>query len=296
MKIKNILFVFSFFACGIVFSQENKKWTLEECVYYALENNISIKNSELDRDLAGIEKTSAIGNFLPSANATTSHSWNVGLNQNITTGLLENQTTQFTSAGLNIGVDIYNGLANQNRLRRANLSKIASQYQLTKMQEDIGLNVANAFLQILFNKENLKVQQEQLATNRKQLERSTDLLDAGVIPRGDLLDMKATVASDEQRVILAENALLISKLSLAQLLQIEDFKNFDIIDQEYDAVQNPLLLQTPESIYEKAKEIRTELKIAKTNIQIIKGELNKEKTLLINGYREEQFKERLNNS
>ncbi len=273
MKIKNILFVFSFFACGIVFSQENKKWTLEECVYYALENNISIKNSELDRDLAGIEKTSAIGNFLPSANATTSHSWNVGLNQNITTGLLENQTTQFTSAGLNIGVDIYNGLANQNRLRRANLSKIASQYQLTKMQEDIGLNVANAFLQILFNKENLKVQQEQLATNRKQLERSTDLLDAGVIPRGDLLDMKATVASDEQRVILAENALLISKLSLAQLLQIEDFKNFDIIDQEYDAVQNPLLLQTPESIYEKAKEIRTELKIAKTNLEIAERDL-----------------------
>ncbi|GGD33583.1 TolC family protein [Flavobacterium orientale] len=273
MNIKNIVLALFLISFSIVSAQENKKWTLQECVNYALENNISIKSSVLDTDLAEIEKKGAIGNFLPSANASSSHSWNIGLNQNITTGLLENQTTQFTSAGFNVGVDIYNGLTNQNRLRRANLSRIASQYQLTKMQEDIALNVANSFLQILFNKENLKVQKEQLATNQKQLERSEQLLDAGVIPRGDLLDMKATVASDEQRVILAENALLISKLSLAQLLQLEDFKTFDIIDQEYDVVQSPLLLQTPESIYEKAKENRTELKIAKTNLEIAERDL-----------------------
>ncbi|WP_291116160.1 TolC family protein [Flavobacterium sp. UBA6135] len=273
MNIKNIVLALFLISFSIISAQENKKWTLQECVNYALENNISIKSSVLDTDLAEIEKKGAIGNFLPSANASSSHSWNIGLNQNITTGLLENQTTQFTSAGFNVGVDIYNGLANQNRLRRANLSRIASQYQLTKMQEDIALNVANSFLQILFNKENLKVQKEQLANNQKQLNRSEQLLDAGVIPRGDLLDMKATVASDEQRVILAENALLLSKLSLAQLLQLEDFKTFDIIDQEYDVVQSPLLLQTPESIYEKAKENRTELKIAKTNLEIAQRDL-----------------------
>lgn len=259
---------------GITSHSQSKKWTLEECVNYALENNISIKNTALDKELADIERSAAIGSFLPSANATTSHSWNIGLNQNITTGLLENQTTQFTSAGVNVGVDIYNGLQNQYRLRRASLSQIATQYQLTKMQEDIALNVANAFLQILFNKENLKVQKEQLLNNQGQMKRSEELLEAGVIPRGDLLDSKATVASSEQLAINAENLLLISKLSLAQLLQLEDFKDFDIIDREYEAVQSPLLLQTPESIYQQAKETRTELKIAQTNLEIAEKDVS----------------------
>ncbi len=270
---KNSLVVFFLILGCFVSAQSQKKWTLEECVSYALANNISIKNAGLDTNLADIDKKGAIGNFLPAVNASTSHSWNVGLNQNITTGLLENQTTQFTSAGFNMGIDLYNGLQNQNRLRRANLSKIATQYQLTKMQEDVALNVANSFLQILFNKENVKVQKEQLANNQKQLQRAVQLLEAGVIPRGDLLDMKATVAADEQRVVVAENALLISKLSLAQLLQIEAFVHFDIIDQEYDVIQNPLLLQTPAAIFEKAKEIRTELKIAQTNLEIAARDL-----------------------
>ncbi len=79
---------------------QSKKWTLDECVEYALQKNISIKNSELDKQLSDISKKDAFGSFLPSINGQASHSWNIGLNQNITTGLLENQTTQFTSAGL----------------------------------------------------------------------------------------------------------------------------------------------------------------------------------------------------
>jgi len=111
---------------GISAHSQTKKWTLEECIYHALEHNITIKNTALDLEIADIDKTGAIGNFLPTINASTSHSWNIGLNQNITTGLLENQTIQFTSAGLQMGVDIYNGLQNQKKLRRANLSKVAS--------------------------------------------------------------------------------------------------------------------------------------------------------------------------
>ncbi len=254
-------------------SQAQKKWTLEECIRYAIDNNINVRQSALDVETTNIDKKDAFGAFLPTANANASHSWNIGLNQNITTGLLENQTTQFTSAGFNVGVDIYNGLQNQNRLRRAELAKISSQYQLVKMQEDIALNVANAYLQILFNIENLKVQQEQLASDKIQMTRSQELVDAGVIPRGDLLEVKATVAGDEQRVVLAKNTLLISKLSLAQLLQLDDFSNFDVIEENYNAEETNLLSQTPATIYAKAKETRTELKIAQSNLEIAERDL-----------------------
>ena len=256
------------FAFSLSSNAQTKQWTLQECVSYAIDHNISIKQTALDTETALIDKKGALGNFLPSVNASASHSWNIGLNQDITTGLLQNKTTQFTSASMSVGVDIYKGLQNQNELRKAKLSIIASQYQLTKMQEDIALNVANAFLQVLFNKENLKVQNEQMLINEKQLTRSQELVNAGTIPRGDLLDIKATLASDNQKVIAAENAVLISKLSLAQLLQLDNFEDFDVADDTKAKDENNILAQNPTEIYAKAKEGRTELKIAQTNLEI----------------------------
>ena len=273
MYIKKIFILTLLIISKSGYSQQ-KKWTLEECVNYAIQHNISIKQTNLDAETTNVSRKDAIGNFLPTVNANASHSWNIGLNQNITTGLLENQTTQFTSAGLNVNIDIYKGLQNQNQLRRANIAKIASQYQVTKMQEDVSLNVVNAYLQILFNKENLKVQQEQLVYDTKQLERTTQLVEAGSLPKGDLLDSKATIANDNFKVVNAENTLLISKISLAQLLQINDYQNFDIADEAIATENSSILFQEPKAIFEKAKETRTELKIAQTNVDLAKKDIS----------------------
>jgi outer membrane protein len=264
-----ILIVLFAFVAGA----QTKKWTLDECVQNALENNISIKQTELDTKTATIDKQTAVGNFLPSLNVSSNHSWNIGLNQDITTGLLRNQTNQFTSASANVGIDIYKGLQNQNNLRRANLALVASKYQLLKMQEDVALNVANAFLQVLFNKENLKVQQEQLLNNEKQLNRSIELVNAGSIPRGDMLDIKANLAQNRQNLVVAQNNLLISKLSLAQLLQLKEFETFDVVDETSMGQNNTILAQSPSEILEKAKESRTDLKIAQTNLEIAQKNL-----------------------
>ncbi|MFC4476663.1 TolC family protein [Flavobacterium chungangensis] len=256
------------FGFGLTGQAQSKQWTLEECVRYALENNITVKLSELDVKNAEIDKRGALGNYLPSVNGTASHSWNIGLNQDVTTGILRNQTTQYSSVGINAGVDIYKGLQNQNTMRRAKLSIIASHYQLLKMQEDISLNVASAFLQILSNKEDLKVKKEQLLIDEKRYARSEEMVNAGTIPRGDLFDLKATVATDKQNIAVSENNLLISKLSLAQLLQLKEFADFDVVDDTNVADENNILAQTPIEIYNKAKETRTELKLAQTNLEI----------------------------
>jgi len=271
---KSVHFILLLFFASVASFAQEKKWTLKECIYYAIKNNISIKQSELDTQTTAIAKKDAIGNFLPNVNASSSHSWNIGLNQNITTGLLENQTTQFTSANLNANVDIFKGLQNVNQLRKANLAIIASQYQLTKMQEDIALNVANAYLQILFNKENLKVQTQQKLLNTKQYNRTVELVDAGNVPKGDLLDIQATMATGNQRVIVAENTLLLSKLSLAQLLQIKDFQNFDISEDDMPSMLSTILNETPEAVIAKAKENRTELKIAETNVALAQKDIS----------------------
>src|SRR5690554_1486856 len=251
-----------------------KKWTLQECIAHAVENNVSIKQIELDNKLVEIDKKDAFGSFLPNVNANASHSWNVGLNTNITTGILESQTTQFTSMGASASVDIFRGLQYQNRYRKSKLALISSQYQQLKMEEDVALNVVNAYLQILFNKENIKVHKQQFQADSLQLVRSQELVDAGMIPSGDLFDLKATIATDKQNIIQAEYNLLISKLSLAQLLQLEDFKNFDIIETDYDFEENPIFFQSPESIFNKAKEERTELKIAQTGVELAEKDVD----------------------
>ncbi|MBP1225592.1 TolC family protein [Flavobacterium sp. 1355] len=266
-KYNSIVFAL-LFGFGLSSQAQTKQWTLEECVRYALENNITIKLTELDVQNAVIDKKGALGSYLPTVNGSASHSWNIGLNQDVTTGLLRNQTTQYSSVGINAGVDIYKGLQNQNTYRRAKLSIIASQYQLVKMQEDISLNVASAFLQILSNKEDLKVKKEQLAIDEKRYARSEEMVNAGTIPRGDLFDLKATVATDKQNITVSENNLLISKLSLAQLLQLKEFADFDVADDTEVKDENNIMAQTPIDIYNKAKETRTELKLAQTNLEI----------------------------
>jgi len=270
---KYFKFVILFLLISTLSWSQTKKWTLRECVDYAIVNNISVKQSELDLQNTNIAKKDAIGNFMPNFNISSSHSWNIGLNQNITTGLLENQTTQFTSANLNANIDVFKGMQNINQLRKANLALIASQYQVTKIQEDIALNVANAYLQILFNKENLKVQKEQKALTQKQLNRTNELVEAGNVPKGDLLDVQATLAGINQRLIAAENTLFLSKLSLAQLLQLPDFQNFDIAEDNIPGMLSVIENETAESILAKAKENRTELKIAKTNMDIAQKDI-----------------------
>ncbi len=158
-------------------------------------------------------------------------------------------------------------------MRRANLNFLSKQYQLTKIKDDVSLNVANAFLQILYNKENLKVKKEQAAFSEKQFNRTKELVKAGSVARGDLLDSKATVSSNNQAIIVAENALLISKLSLAQLLLLPEFKDFDVEEIQMTPKKSETLLETPASIYERAKKNRVELKIAKTNLEIAEKDI-----------------------
>jgi len=262
-----------FVLIGMASQAQVKKWTLRECVDYALENNISIKQSELDVKTSEINKKDAFGNFLPSLNASVSHSWSIGLGQDPVTFDAVNSTTRNLSGGISSGIDIYAGLRNINQLHRSNLGILASQYQLDKMKDDISLFVANSFLQILFNKEQLKVLQAQHEVSKQELSRTNELVEAGVLPRGDLLEIQATIATQEQQIVNAENAVLISKIQLAQILLIEDYKNFDTADVDYEVPPTNILNESPEAIVAKAKETRYDIKIAETNSKMAEYDL-----------------------
>ncbi|MDG5490690.1 TolC family protein [Psychroserpens sp. SPM9] len=252
---------------------QNKKWTLIECVEYALENNISVKQSELDVESADIDRLTAIGNFLPSLSAGAGVSENTGLSFNPVTN--NAQTTTFLSANgsINIGYTLFDGLRNIRTVQRAKISKLASQYRLDKMKDDISLFVANGYLQVILNKANLEVLKSQNEVTLEQIERTQQLVDAGSLPRGDLLEIKATDASEKQAIINAENSVTISLISLAQLLLIKDYENFDIEDEGYDIVDAGIASKDISEILAKAKETRSEIKIAEQNVALAQKDL-----------------------
>ena len=242
--------------------------TLKECIERAIEKNISIKNSTLDLLNSSENKKIAIGNFIPNFNISGNHSWNTGLTQNITTGLLENQTTENSSVNMSVGVNLFNGLANIRRLHRANLDLLAKKYQLNDMKEDISLLIANSYLQILFNKEQLEVQMSQLDIAKKELKIAQTKFTNGVIPKGDLFEIEANLAKSEQSLVIAENNYFISKISLAQLLMIDDYSNFEIADENYDIPETNILSKSAIEIINESVKHRNDIKLAETNLRI----------------------------
>ncbi|MCG9971528.1 TolC family protein [Christiangramia crocea] len=263
---------FSLLAFLLLFSSlmsaQDKEWTLEECVNYALENNISVKQAELDVEFSAIDKRDAIGNFIPSINGQATNSWNTGLTQNVTTGILQNQTVRNFSAGLSAGLTLFDGLRNFKELQRARISRLATEYSLDKMKDDIALFVADAYLQVLFNKQNLEVLKAQNEVTQEQIERTRDLVEAGVLPEGDLLEIRATMADEQQKMILAENQIQISLISLAQTLGIKDYQNFDIVERDYNILGSEILDNSVYDVIERAKEERSEIKIAEASKEL----------------------------
>ena len=245
MKNIRILLSFYFFFLVVSLKAQKFKMNLMECVEMAVNKNISIKQIELRGLEAVIDKNDAKGNFLPSINAQANHSWNIGLNQDITRGTLENRTTQYTSMGANLSVDLYRGLRNLNQMYRANLAILASQLQLDDMKDDIRLMVANSYLQIMFNIEILDVQKSQLEVTKADADRTQKMIESGIRIKADLLEIDATMASQEQAVVIAENNLRLSKINLAQILLITDYENFEISNENYDVPFSQILDESP---------------------------------------------------
>ena len=260
------------FSMAIAMAQQ-KKWSLQECVEYAIENNLTVEQSELDLENAIIDESDAIGALLPSLNGSVDASANTGLILDPTTNNLVNATIFSASGNITSSVTLFDGLRNYRRIERAKLRGISNQYRLDNIKDDIRLNVANAYLQVLSNKESLKVFKAQYAVTEQDLKRTEELVDSGVVPRGDLLELEATAANQEQQIVNAESLILISKINLAQLLQITDYENFDIAEEEFDIPPSDILDNSAKTIFDKALTFRNDIKFALSGVELAQKDL-----------------------
>ncbi|WP_242092667.1 TolC family protein [Aestuariivivens sediminicola] len=250
---------------GLMAYAQEKKWTLEECVDYALEHNITVKQAENTLLLNKQDIKASQGNFLPSVG--------VGLRQSLSLGQAElfpgnfvDRTFHSTSAGLSVSQTVFNGFRNSNVYRQSQLNLETNQLELERIEDDISLNVVNAYLNVLFNKENLETAQAQYDFSEQQLDQVKVLVDAGVQPKANIYDAEATLSRDAQQVTIAENNLKLALLNLSQLLLLP-FEGFDVEVIDVGTPSETLLYSDVSPILEYAMANRVEIKVAEKNIE-----------------------------
>ncbi|MBU3927448.1 MAG: TolC family protein, partial [Bacteroidetes bacterium] len=243
-----------------------KEWTLEECILYAFENNIEIKKSIISVESADADLLQSKLNLLPTANGSASQSYRWGRNLNPQSNLYVTEQTDQTSFGLSSDFTLFNGLQQINNVRKTQFDYLAIKYDSDKIRNDMSLNVAAGFLQILFNIELVKNAERQVQTSQDQINRTTKQVEAGAVARGSLFDIQAQGASEEANLVSARNNLMLAYLDLMQLLDLEANAEFDIEKPQLEIIGTPTLLPA-EMIYNKSVTLMPEIRSAELRVQ-----------------------------
>ncbi|HYV95541.1 MAG TPA: TolC family protein [Chitinophagales bacterium] len=218
--LRSFLFLSLILTATLSFAQ--KTWTLEECISYAKENNISVKKAQLTQQLSEYSVLQSKMNFFPSVNASTGYYFNYGKTIDPTSNLFVTQNTQTNTLSLSASVGLFNGLQRWNTLKQSQFDLLASQANTENTVNNVLLFVVGGFLNIVYAKENLQITQDQLQLAQDQLGRTKKLVDAGALTQGSQYDIEAQEALSEVAKVTAQNNLDIAKLNLAQLLNLNE--------------------------------------------------------------------------
>ncbi len=263
---KITIFFGLFLMAQLAFGQETK-WTLQQCVDYALQNNLDVKLQQLNIDDTKAQFDQAKFARMPSLNGFASHNYNWGRSFDVFTNAPVTQRVRSNNFGVNSNVTLFNGMRNQNTIVQSRQNYEASQVDLEKSKNDLMLNVVSAYLQILFDNENLNNAQRLLLNTEEQIEQTEKLVRGGVLAETNLLDLLSQKASDEVQVVNAENALTFSILRLKQLLQLNDEEPFDVVIPEIEDPTTDLIIENASTIYQTAEATLPEIKSADLNVQ-----------------------------
>jgi len=259
-----ILLIFIIISLNI-YSQ--KVWTLEDCIKHAYENNIQIKQQELNSEVKNLDLIQSKTALLPNFNASGSHSYNFGRTIDMYTNEFATSRVQSNNFYISSGITVFDGFKLLNTIKQNMLEKEAAVYDLEKMKNDIALTIATAYLQVLFNYEFLEIKQSQLDISKQQVKRTTILVDAGTLSKASLYSIQAQSASDELQYVNAKNQLDLSYLTLAQLLDLPSTEGFEIERPLIDINALSFPVQTPEYIYSTSLKFQPEIKSAEIKLQ-----------------------------
>ncbi len=276
---KLISFSIFFVVCNTLKAQE--KWSLRRCVEYAMQNNISVRQNQVQEKLAAITYKQGKMSQYPSASFNNSNGYRFGRSQNPSTGILESQN--FFTIGLNLqtSVDIFNWYSRRNTTLANQWEAAATRAGTEKIKNDIALTVANSYLQVLLAREQEEISRVQVQQSKSQFDIVTKQVNAGALPELNALELETQLSRDSANLISATGNVEQAKLELKAYMNIDAGQPFEIEEPSADKipVENIADLQ-PESVYalalanlpqQKVNDYR--IKAAEKNILAAKGAL-----------------------
>lgn len=259
---KFLVLVFSLFLIlpGSVFAQQ-KQWSLEDCIMYALNNNIQIKQQVIQTKYQKNALDLSKLKLLPTLNGTASHNYSFGRALDQTTYQYTNNE-KIVSDNFYFGgnLNLFNGLQNLNTIKRSKYDLLASEEDLKNIRDNISLNVALNYLQILLNKELVTATANQLLITTQQIEKTRKLVDAGSVARGNLLQIEAQAAQEELQLINQQNQLESSILNITQLLELKSPEGFEVVVPEIPMDTNKVIAGSVNEIFDIAVGTRPDVK------------------------------------
>src|SRR5688500_567557 len=242
------------------------KWTLKQCVDYALSNNLTVQRSLYNVETSEVDLRQARFSRLPSVNGNAQYGYSWGRGLDPVSNSFVSQEIRSSNLSGNASLPLFNGLRIHNSIRQYQRGVAASEQDLAKAKNDLIINVASLFINVVFNKENVDNAKFQVASSQQQLERTRKQVAAGSLPKSEELNLDAQVATNEVTLVQQENALALSLLQLKQALQIPASQGFDIEIPQVDP-EDLVIDQTRDEIFQIAKETLPEMKSAEMKIQ-----------------------------
>ena len=249
---------------GVFQIQAQETWDLQRCINHAIEHNLSIKQKEAARDQSEVELNTAQWSRMPNLNGNIGQSFNFGraLQADNTYG---NRNTRNTNFSLGTNIPLFTGMQIPNNIALSKLNLKAATEDLAKAKEDISIQVASYFLQVLFNEELMKIARNQVALSQEQLDRKVAFFKNGKASEAEVLEAKSRLAQDQLSLVQAENNHQLALLDLSQLLELPSPENFRISVPDIDGFTANLSM--PEEIYAQAMMNKPAIKAAQYRLQ-----------------------------
>ncbi len=264
--------VLSIIICLIALSTnaQEREWTLKECVDYAVENNLMIKDQAINIERIDIALNKNRMDRMPTLNSSASHNYNFGRTIDPFTNQYGNQRIQSNSFSLGSGVTLYNGFRLQNSIRRTQNDQLTNAFQTEVIKNQVSLSVVEAFLQIVYAEKQLQIVQNQAVSTKAQLARTEKLVDAGTINKSSYLNLMAQQSRDNWSIQSAKGNIRNAYVNLLVIMQIPDDQTFRIaIPNLQSATTVPL--SSLDEIIKSGLESLPDLKVAQS--QLISNQL-----------------------
>lgn len=264
MKKLVLLFLPLLAAFAPLYAQET--WDLEKCITYAMENNLNIQRSELNTQVNEAWVLNSKASVLPTLSGTATNFYNFGQTIDPFTNQFATSRVRSNNFSLGSRMILFNGFQTTNSIKQSQLNLQASQYDLDKTRNDISLQIAGFYIQVLFNNELLAIAESQLDITNQQVERTKKLVDAGSLPRGNLYDLEAQLAGEELNVVTAQNNLDLSYLALKQVLQLDPSTDIRVQVPNVSVPANAGVEARPGQVFDVAMTQLPDIKGAETRL------------------------------